>query len=63
MNSPNCNKCIFPRLRGCPVGGSFQNAACLSLYKSIDTCQSEHCSKCRWLKYCKEKGRNLNEQS
>lgn len=57
----DCKKCIFPLLRGCPVMGDINNAACLTLYKDIDTCKKEDCEKCRYLKYCKEKGRNLND--
>lgn len=57
----DCNKCIFPRLKGCPVMGSKNNAACLNLYKDIDTCSADQCPNCSWLKYCKEKGINLNK--
>ena len=57
----DCKRCIFPLLRGCPVGGSYHNAACLSLFKDKNTCKAEDCEKCRWLKYCKEKSRNLNK--
>ena len=32
----DCNNCIFPVLRGCPVNGSLNNAACLYLYKDKD---------------------------
>ena len=60
-DSPNCQKCIFPRLRGCPVMGSKNNAACLNLYKDRETCDANHCDSCRWLKFCKEKGINLNK--
>ena len=57
----DCKKCIFPLLRGCPVNGSLNNAACLNLYKDRDVCKAEECKKCRYLKYCKEKGINLNK--
>jgi hypothetical protein len=60
---PDCKKCIFPLLRGCPVILSLNNAACLRLYKDRDTCKAEDCSKCEYLKYCKEKGINLNDNN
>ena len=56
-----CYKCIFPLLRGCPCGWSYLCAACLTLFKDRNTCRKEDCPKCRWLKYCKEKGINLNK--
>lgn len=58
----DCNKCIFPLLRGCPVNGSKNNAACLTLYKDRNTCKKEDCENCRFLKYCKEKNINLNRR-
>ena len=58
----DCKNCIFPLLRGCPTGGSLNNAACLTLYKDRSTCKKENCEKCRYLKYCKEAGINLNTE-
>ena len=57
----DCNNCIFPLLRGCPVNGSLNNAACLYLYKDKNACKAEECEKCIYLKYCKEKEINLNK--
>ena len=62
MVGEDCKVCIFPRLRGCPVCGSYHNAACLNLFKDINTCKAEDCTSCRWLKFCKEKGINLNKE-
>ena len=59
----DCNKCIFPLLRGCPVLYSLNNASCLYLYKSRDSCKPEDCDKCIYLKYCKEKEINLNKEN
>jgi len=56
----DCQKCIFPRLRGCPVMGSKNCDACLNLYKDYTTCRAQECPTCRLLKYCKEKKINLN---
>lgn len=61
MNNTNCEKCIFPLLRGCPVCGSYNNAACLNMRKNRESCKKEDCENCRWLKYCKEKNINLNK--
>lgn len=33
---PECEKCLYTYLRGCPCGNSLHNAACLTLYKDID---------------------------
>lgn len=55
----DCEKCIFPLLKGCPVMGSKNNAACLNLYKDRNTCKKEDCPNCRWLKYCKESNINI----
>lgn len=52
---PDCRKCVFPRLRGCPVNGSFYNAACITLYVDRTACKKEDCETCGLLKYCKEK--------
>ena len=59
----NCNKCIFPLLKGCPVSGSLNNAACLYLYKNREECTKEKCETCEYLNYCKEKGINLNHDN
>lgn len=56
MIIPDCKKCIFPLLRGCPVMGSINNAACLNLYKDRETCRKEDCYECRWRNYCKRRG-------
>lgn len=57
-----CNKCIAPLLsRGCPVRGSVNNAACLTLYKDRNNCKKEECITCKWYKYCKEEGLNKNK--
>lgn len=40
--------------------GNINNAACLNLYKDRETCKKEDCFECRWLKYCKDIGLNLN---
>lgn len=58
----DCKKCIFPLLRGCPVMGSLNNAACLNMYKDRTTCKKEDCTTCRWYKYCLEKNVNLNKE-
>lgn len=57
----DCNKCIFPMLKGCPVYDSINNAACLTIYKDRETCSPDQCPTCRWVKFCKEKGINLNK--
>lgn len=54
MEHKDCEICIFPHLRGCPVGGSYHNAACLNMFKDINTCKDTDCDTCKWLKYCKE---------
>lgn len=56
----DCNTCIFILLGHCPVDFKLNNAACLTLYKNIETCKSDSCSKCQYLEYCKEEGINLN---
>lgn len=61
-NKPDCNKCIFPLLRGCPTLYSLCNSSCLRLYKDRTTCNKEECETCEYLKYCKEKGINLNKE-
>jgi hypothetical protein len=63
MAKKDCEICIFPLLGGCPVCCSYHNAACLTLFKDRNTCKKEDCEKCRWLKYCKEKGINLNKET
>ena len=59
---PDCKKCVFPRLRGCPVNGSFYNAACITLYVDRTACKKEDCETCGLLKYCKEKSINANNE-
>ena len=59
----DCELCVFPLLRGCPVNGRVNNAACLTLYKSRCDCKKEDCETCNYLKYCKEKNRNLNKEN
>lgn len=57
-----CLRCIFPRLSGgCPITGHCNNGACITLFKDRNTCKKEDCPTCRYLKYCKEKGINLNK--
>lgn len=56
-----CIKCIFPLLGRCPTLFRKNNAACLTLYKDRETCKSEDCDKCRYLKYCVKNGINLNK--
>lgn len=34
----DCKTCIFPLLKGCPVNGSYNNAACLTLKKDRNSC-------------------------
>ena len=51
----DCSNCIFPNIYGtCPVGYSKNNAACLTLYRSIESCNKEECKTCRMFKNCKE---------
>lgn len=34
---PHCETCLYTYMRGCPCGNNEGNAACLTLYKDIDT--------------------------